>query len=74
MKPFELGRWHLPAGTRIVCEATVMHGDERFHANAGDFEPDRYVGEKPDTYSWIPFWPACGAASAPRSRSSRWMS
>jgi cytochrome P450 len=55
MKPFELGQWHLPAGTRVVTEATVMQEDERFHANASAFEPDRYVGAKPDTYSWIPF-------------------
>jgi cytochrome P450 len=32
-----------------------MHRDERFHPNATSFDPDRYVGHKPDTYSWIPF-------------------
>lgn len=55
MQPFELGEWRLPPGTRLVTEATVMHRDERFHANASGFDPDRYVGHKPDTYAWIPF-------------------
>jgi cytochrome P450 family 138 len=55
MEPFELGQWHLPAGTRVVTEVSVVHGDERFHTNATAFDPDRYVGNKPDTYAWIPF-------------------
>jgi cytochrome P450 len=55
MQPFELGEWRLPPGARLVTEASVMHRDERFHPNATSFDPDRYVGHKPDTYSWIPF-------------------
>jgi cytochrome P450 len=55
MEPFELGEWRLPPGARVVTEASVMHRDERFHPNATSFDPDRYVGHKPDTYSWIPF-------------------
>jgi hypothetical protein len=55
MEPFDLGEWRLPPGTRVVTEASVMHYDERFHTNATSFDPDRYVGHKPDTYSWIPF-------------------
>jgi hypothetical protein len=50
-----LGEWHLPAGTRVVTQASVVHADDRFHPNAVSFDPDRYVGRKPDTYSWIPF-------------------
>ena len=55
MTPFELGEWRLPPGTRVITEASVMHGDERFHPNAASFDPERYVGRKPDTYAWIPF-------------------
>jgi cytochrome P450 len=55
MQPFELGEWRLPPGTRLVTEASVMHRDGRYHRNATSFDPDRYVGHKPDTYSWIPF-------------------
>jgi cytochrome P450 family 138 len=55
MQPFDLGRWRLPPGTRVVTEASMMHRDERFHSNASRFDPDRYIGHKPDTYAWIPF-------------------
>jgi cytochrome P450 len=33
----------------------AVHADDRFHPDADSFKPDRYVGSKPDTYSWIPF-------------------
>jgi cytochrome P450 len=55
MQPFELGDWHLPPGTRVVTQAATLHKDNRFHPDAARFDPDRYVGEKPDTYAWIPF-------------------
>jgi cytochrome P450 family 138 len=55
MAPFELGRWRLPPGTRVVTEASAIHRDERFHPHASTFDPDRYIGHKPDTYAWIPF-------------------
>jgi cytochrome P450 len=55
MQPFRLGEWHLPPGMRVVTQASVVHADDRFHSNAARFAPDRYVGRKPDTYSWIPF-------------------
>jgi cytochrome P450 len=55
MKPFELGPWRVPPGHRVVTGIALMHHDDRFHAPARRFEPDRYVGKKPDTYAWIPF-------------------
>jgi len=33
----------------------TLHEDGRFHEHADTFDPDRYVGRKPDTYAWIPF-------------------
>lgn len=55
MKPFQLGEWLLAPGTRVVTEISVTHHDDRFHPDARRFDPDRYLGQKPDTYSWIPF-------------------
>jgi cytochrome P450 len=55
MQPFQLGEWRLAPGTRVVTQASAVHADDRFHPNAASFDPDRYVGRKPDTYSWIPF-------------------
>ena len=55
MKPFELGEWRVPPGPRVVTGIALMHHDDRFHERARRFDPDRYVGKKPDTYAWIPF-------------------
>jgi cytochrome P450 family 138 len=55
MKPFEVDGWRLPPGSRVVTGIALMHHDDRFHERARRFEPDRYVGRKPDTYAWIPF-------------------
>ena len=55
MKPFELGEWLIPPGSSIVTGIAPLHHDDRFHERANRFEPDRYVGKKPDTYAWIPF-------------------
>ncbi len=55
MKPFELDEWVLPPGSRVVTGIAPLHHDGRFHERANRFEPDRYVGKKPDTYAWIPF-------------------
>jgi cytochrome P450 family 138 len=54
-QPFEIGEWRLPPGTAILASGLTMHQDDRFHERAGAFDPDRYVGAKPDTYAWIPF-------------------
>lgn len=55
MQPFEVGQWRLPAGTVLLTGIAPLHRDGRFHADALRFDPDRYLGRKPDTYSWIPF-------------------
>jgi cytochrome P450 len=54
-KPFTLGRYRLPAGTRIVLAAILTHYDPRLFPHPERFEPDRFLDVVPDTYSWIPF-------------------
>ena len=52
---FEIGEWRVPKGHRIFASATMVHNDERFFERPQQFDPDRFVGRKPDTYTWIPF-------------------
>lgn len=54
-KPFELGGYLLPPGTRIALGGAILHFDERYFPNAREFQPERFVGVKPGTYSWLPF-------------------
>jgi hypothetical protein len=52
---FELGPWRVPKGHRVFASATMIHNDPRFFERPYQFDPDRFVGRKPDTYTWIPF-------------------
>src|SRR4051794_11266024 len=54
-EPFPLGEWVLPKGTVIMLAARLIHNDPRNYDDPLRFDPDRFVGRKPDTYRWIPF-------------------
>ena len=55
VREFEFGDWRLPKGYRLIAMASVVHSDERFFERADEFDPDRFVGVKPNLYTWIPF-------------------
>jgi cytochrome P450 len=50
-----LGRWTLPRGQTVLVSIALMHDAEELFPNAATFDPDRFVGARPDTYGWIPF-------------------
>ena len=50
-----LGRWTLPEGQIVLVSIYLIHRDEALFPNARSFDPDRFVGARPDTYQWIPF-------------------
>jgi cytochrome P450 len=52
---YELGRWVLPRGTVAAACIALLHDDPALFPNPSAFQPDRFVGAKPDTYGWIPF-------------------
>jgi cytochrome P450 len=54
-RPFELGGYELPVGTRILLAACLTHYDPQLFPHPDRFDPDRFVDATPDTYSWIPF-------------------
>jgi cytochrome P450 family 138 len=54
-KPFELGGFQLPVGSRLLLAACLTHYDPDLFANPDRFEPERFLDKLPDTYSWIPF-------------------
>ncbi|WP_406230848.1 cytochrome P450 [Nocardia sp. NBC_01009] len=51
----QLGRWTLPRGQTVVVSIRLMHDNEELFPNARAFDPDRFVGVRPGTFSWIPF-------------------
>lgn len=54
-RPFKLGDWELAPGTYIYVDAVAMHNDPALYPEPQRFDPDRFLGRKPDTYAWLPF-------------------
>ncbi len=54
-KPYELGGYRLPVGTRMALAACLTHYDPDLFPHPDRFDPDRFLDTAPDTYSWIPF-------------------
>ncbi|MBF6171880.1 cytochrome P450 [Nocardia blacklockiae] len=50
-----LGRWTLPKGQGVLVSMRLMHENEELYTDARAFVPDRFVGARPGTFSWIPF-------------------
>jgi cytochrome P450 len=50
-----LGPWVLPRGYSIMVSISLVHDDDAVFPNAAVFDPDRFAGANPDTYSWVPF-------------------
>ncbi|WP_433632780.1 cytochrome P450 [Nocardia sp. CA-120079] len=51
----QLGRWTLPKGQNVLVSIRLMHDNEELFPRARAFDPDRFVGVRPGTFSWIPF-------------------
>ncbi|WP_433733378.1 cytochrome P450 [Nocardia sp. CA-129566] len=51
----QLGRWTLPKGQNVLVSIRLVHDNEELFPNARAFTPDRFVGVRPGTFSWIPF-------------------
>lgn len=50
-----LGRWTLARGQHVMVSIRLMHDSPELFTNPRDFDPDRFVGARPGTFSWIPF-------------------
>ncbi|WP_067680249.1 cytochrome P450 [Nocardia miyunensis] len=50
-----LGRWTLPKGQNVLISIRLMHDNEDLFPRARTFDPDRFLGVRPGTFSWIPF-------------------
>jgi cytochrome P450 len=50
-----LGDWVIPERTVVLLSIALAHSAERNFEDAAAFDPDRFVGNPPDTHAWIPF-------------------
>jgi cytochrome P450 len=51
----ELGPYRIPRGHKVIVGLDLIHTDDRVFPHAERFDPDRFVGQHPDLYSWVPF-------------------
>lgn len=54
-KPLTVAGYELPAGTRVVPSIYLTNNNPRVYENPKEFQPERFLGEAPDTFAWIPF-------------------
>ena len=55
LEDFQLGEYVVPEGWHIIIAARLIHNDSRFFERPMQFQPDRFLEAKPDTYTWLPF-------------------
>jgi cytochrome P450 len=53
--PLRLGVYEVPAGSHVMAAIAVLHYREDLFPEPERFLPERFLGAKPNTYSWIPF-------------------
>jgi cytochrome P450 family 135 len=51
----QVGRYLLPAGTRVVPSIYLTNRNPRVYADPEAFRPERFLESAPETFSWIPF-------------------
>jgi cytochrome P450 family 135 len=55
LEPLELGGYALPAGTVVAPCVYLIHRNEEIYPQPRHFQPERFLGRPPGTYTWIPF-------------------
>jgi cytochrome P450 family 135 len=54
-EPLTVAGYELPAGTRVVPSIYLTNNNPRVYENPKEFQPERFLGQAPDTFAWIPF-------------------
>jgi cytochrome P450 len=54
-RPRVIAGWELPAGIRVYPAIVLIHRREDLYPRSGEFRPERFLGGKAESYSWLPF-------------------
>jgi cytochrome P450 len=54
-RPWQLGDYRVPPETAVLISILLVHHREDVYPDPFAFRPERFVGVKPGTYTWIPF-------------------
>jgi len=50
-----LGQWVIPKGTVVVVSIGAAHISAQNYHDPQRFDPDRFIGNPPDNYAWVPY-------------------
>jgi cytochrome P450 len=53
--PWQLGEHRLPAGSHVLISIALLHHRPDVYPDPFAFRPERFLGVKPGTYTWLPF-------------------
>jgi cytochrome P450 len=53
--PWQLGEWRLPKNSHILVSVALLHHREDVYPDPFNFRPERFLGVRPGTYTWVPF-------------------
>ncbi len=54
-RPWRFGEYVVPAETAVAVSIVALHHREDVYPDPFAFSPERFVGRKPGTYTWMPF-------------------
>jgi cytochrome P450 len=54
-RQWRLGDYVLPANTPVAISIAALHHREDVYPDPHSFRPERFVDDKPGTYTWVPF-------------------
>jgi cytochrome P450 len=54
-KRIRLGNWVIPERHTVIASISLAHSCEKNFPDANAFNPDRFIGNAPQNYTWIPF-------------------
>jgi cytochrome P450 len=53
--PWRLGEYVVPPEAAVLVSILLLHHRDDVYPRPFEFSPERFVGRKPGTYTWIPF-------------------
>lgn len=54
-RDIELGGYRIPAGALLLPSIAAIHFREDLYPDPDEFRPERFLGQAPESYAWIPF-------------------
>jgi hypothetical protein len=55
LRDFDLDGLRVPRGSMIIFSIIALHEREDIYEDPMAFRPERFLGERPGTYTWLPF-------------------